>query len=1301
MRQNQSARSTPTAPSAGWRLILMSGLILVEFIAKGIAADSPTVSAAPQATNDFALVQSGNAATIVYDAADAKVVQIAAELFADDVQRVTGVLPAVTNSLPGAPGRIVLIGTIGHDSNLDALITAGKLNVDSISGGWERYQAEVVENPFPGVSRALVIAGSDRRGTAFGVFSLSEAMGVSPWYWWADVPPQTKPEIFVNADRFISKEPSVRYRGIFLNDEDWGLQEWAEKNFESGANDVKDIGPKTYAKVFELLLRLKANFVWPAMHPSTAAFNAYASNKVVADDYAIVMGSSHAEPMLRNNVYEWSRFVDPVTGASYSDSDWNYSINRDGVYRYWEQRVMANGVYENVYTLGKRGIHDSGMVEGSNNTEKAAWLNTIFTDQRQILTNHVNPDATKIPQIFVPYKEVLDIYDTGLVNVPSDVTLVWPDDNHGYIRRLSDPNEQQRPGGGGVYYHISYWGSPADYLWLCSTPPSLIWEELTKAYDYNCGRLWVINVGDIKPAEICLEFAMRLAWNVNRYDENAQADWLTEWAAREFGTAYAPEIAAVLNEYYRLGYARKPEHMSWVDADALSPAGPYPLFSHVHFGDEASKRLADYASLTNRAQAVYDALPSSKRSAFFETVLYPIRGADGMNRKFLNAGRAQMASIQGRNTVASHSSASQQGYNDIQTDTLTYNQVIEAGKWNEMMDAKPRSLAVFNQATLPAVPALTAGLLGVAIEGRAEPALLTSTGVVFKPLPGFINLNAVTDGILTAPMIATNIAGKLATWTPGTGGNYAAGAGGWATYSFTVAVATNYALWFEINCPTVNDDSWFIKMDNGTAAAWNNLSNGGVWGWVQFGTFTLSAGQHTLTVYEREDGAAMANIKLTSTATVLVEDRSQSSFQLPEFNRFTRGSNFVDLFNTGTGTLNWQVTTAAPWLRVSETSGALNSETRLWVSVDWASAPQSEALSSSLTISNNGQSLVIPVQVWDPPMQLPFSVKFVEDNQAVAIEAEHFSTPKPGSDCSWRTLPNLGSGDGVMRVSPVTAASRTNITEITNTSPVLEYNVYLRSTGTVSIVSRFIPTLPINNSRGLRYAVNLDNETPQIVDMNRTSGSGSVWSRSVLRSAIDYSTSHRVTYPGEHTLKVWMVDPGVVLDRIMIATGMLPYSYGGPEETPVRSFGAMTITNGQTLVLQTNQSLNCDSLTNDGTLTLLGSALLNISGAFINNGTLDIMTWQGTLPPGLVNNGIILDRSAIRIEQVSMINSDLHILIHGYPGHGYQLQEAFGGNLSASWINVGGAITGTNMPVVFVTDVLSNRQGFFRVTVSP
>jgi hypothetical protein len=530
---------------------------------------------------------------------------------------------------------------------LDRLIAAGKLNVSSVTGSWERYRIQAVKEPFPGIPRALVIAGSDRRGTAFGIFSVSETIGVSPWVWWADVAPEHRDSLSIDAGPITSTAPSVKYRGIFINDEDWGLQPWAAKTFEP---ELGDIGPKTYAKVCELLLRLKANYLWPAMHPCTKAFNRYPQNKLVADDHAIVMGSSHCEQMLRNNVTEYDEKRGP----------WDYDKNSTNILNYWKQRLEENGKFENVYTLGMRGIHDSAMPGGGTTAQKVARLQGVINDQRDLITDTLGSDPSKVPQIFCPYKEVLTLYQNGL-KVPDDVTLVWPDDNFGYIRQLSNPDERKRSGGAGVYYHISYWGAPEDYLWLDTTPPALIWEEMRKAYDYGARNVWIVNVGDIKPGEIGMDFFLRMAWNVEQWNENAQPIYLADWAERNFGRVHAAAVAAVLDEYYRLNYACRPEHLH--------------LAGFTKNYNEISDRLIRFAKLVRKAEDIYTRMPAEKKDAYYELVLYPVRGSSLANQMHLG-GSGEQAS---------------RAYEQIQSETKFYNERVANGKWRNMMSSNPRS----------------------------------------------------------------------------------------------------------------------------------------------------------------------------------------------------------------------------------------------------------------------------------------------------------------------------------------------------------------------------------------------------------------------------------------------------------------------------------------------------------------------------------------------------------------------------------------------------------------------------------
>ncbi|KKL26578.1 hypothetical protein LCGC14_2393890, partial [marine sediment metagenome] len=526
-----------------------------------------------------------------------------------------------------------------------------------------------------------------------------------PWFWWADVPVRFRKQIIVRDGRYKEGPPSVKYRGIFINDEDWGLHPWSKNTYspEDGY-----IGPKTYKKVFELLLRLKANHIWPAMHGCTKAFNAFEENRVIADEYAIVMGSSHCEQMLRDNPWEWHKW-NPSDGSARGKWDWCH--NSANIAEYWADRVEANAAYENVYTTGMRGIHDSGMpCSGASNAQKVQKMeDEIFPAQRQMIADWVNPDPTTVPQIFCPYKEVLDLYKMNM-QVPDDITLAWPDDNHGYIRRLSNTAERARSGRAGVYYHISYWGAPHDYLWLCSTGPGLIWEEMKKAYDYGADQVWIFNVGDIKPAEIGMEFALRMAWDIDLYDHTNIQEYLEQWAWRQFGPEYKEPIAEIMVDYYRLGQTRKPEHLSSGGA----------AFTSVYYGDEVQQRIDAYQAIEGKADAIYQSLPEIYKDSFYQLVLYPVRGASLMNQKILYANKSIQYAAQGRVSANDYAAMSQNAYNQIITETDFYNNTMANGKWKYMMSYNPRGRTVFNMPATSTVSPVSGSSMGMILEGQTS-----------------------------------------------------------------------------------------------------------------------------------------------------------------------------------------------------------------------------------------------------------------------------------------------------------------------------------------------------------------------------------------------------------------------------------------------------------------------------------------------------------------------------------------------------------------------------------------------------
>jgi hypothetical protein len=631
-------------------LLLLGCLFILPHSSRG---DSLlTLSPGPE---DFLLAGRSSAAPIVLPEGTPPSVARAAADFQADVERVTGLRPRLETGLPEAAPAVVIAGVIGQSALLDRLVSEHKLDASRLSGAWESFVIQVVPQPFPGIERALVIAGSDRRGAVFGLYEVSEQIGVSPWYWWADVAPKHQETLAIAAGTHRFGPPSVKYRGIFINDEDWGLVPWAAHTFDPATGNL---GPKTYARVFELLLRLKANTLWPGMHPTTTPFNAIPENARLADEYGIVMGSSHAEPMLRNNVGEWTA----------PHEEYNYATNAAGVRKYWEERLETNGRYENIYTLGMRGIHDSGMQGPKTKAGQIALLEKIFADQRELISRHVRPEVEQVPQMFCAYKEVLDLYRGGL-RVPDDVTIVWPDDNFGYVRTFASPAERGRSGGFGVYYHASYLGRPLSYLWLCTTPPALIWSEMRRSFDHGADRLWMLNVGDIKPAEIAIDFFLRLGWNVEAWSEQSLASYPREWAARQFGPEHAAEIGEILASYYLLNYERKPEHLQWW----LPNQPPAPsTFS----ADEVKRRLAMFAALKARTEALRPQIPDRLRDAFDELVHYPVVGSALANQRFFEGerGNAEAATTADR---------------QLKSLTARYNEEIAGGKWRGIMALEP------------------------------------------------------------------------------------------------------------------------------------------------------------------------------------------------------------------------------------------------------------------------------------------------------------------------------------------------------------------------------------------------------------------------------------------------------------------------------------------------------------------------------------------------------------------------------------------------------------------------------------
>jgi hypothetical protein len=649
------------------------------------ALGQPRYVATSPIAGGFAIVHGKSVAAVYADPGDFPGVARAANALRGDIARVTGLTPPLEL---GARETIVA-GTIGKNAIIDRLIRERRIDVSGIAGKWESFLIQVVPHPQAGIESALVIAGSDKRGTIYGIYDLSEQIGVSPWYFWADVPVEHRDALFVRPGRYVEGEPAVRYRGIFLNDEAPALSGWVKKTYGNYDHEF-------YASVFELLLRLKANYLWPAMWGS--AFNEDDPlNARLADEYGIVMGTSHHEPMLRAQ-QEWKR---------HGTGPWDYAKNGDVLRAFWQEGVRRNKDYESIVTLGMRGDGDTPMSREAN----TALLEGIVADQRKILAAEVNPDATKVPQDWALYKEVQEYYEKGM-RVPDDVTLLWCDDNWGNIRRLPILEERKRSGGAGIYYHFDYVGGPRNYKWIDTNPIPKVWEQMHLALDYGADRIWIVNVGDLKPMEFPIEFFLSLARDPARWPKEKLGEFTESWAAREFGTAHAAEITDLVGKTLKYNARRKPE--------LLEPS----TYSVIDYG-EADGVVAEYDAVVSRAEAIERELPAAARDAFFELVLHPAKSNAIVTAMYVAAEKNHLYAAQGRASANDMAARTRQLFQADADLSARFNHELAHGKWDHMMDQTHIGYTHWQEPpknTMPRVTDLTvpvAASLGVAIEGSS------------------------------------------------------------------------------------------------------------------------------------------------------------------------------------------------------------------------------------------------------------------------------------------------------------------------------------------------------------------------------------------------------------------------------------------------------------------------------------------------------------------------------------------------------------------------------------------------------
>jgi len=649
---------------------------------------------------NFVIVDHGQATPLYVEGDEYPGVVRAVSDLQADINRVTGCLPAVVHESANRNSNIILIGTLGKSAVIDSLVHDNKIDVSRIAGRWESFDLQTVSHPLPGIKRALVIVGSDKRGTIYGIYDLSEQIGVSPWYWWADVPIHHQSTLTVKPGIYSQGPPAVRYRGIFLNDEAPSLTGWVKEKFGN-------YNPEFYTKVFELLLRLKANYLWPAMWNN--AFNEDDPlNPKLADDYGIVMGTSHHEPMMRAQ-QEWKR---------HGKGPWDYSQNAAVLREFWKDGLQRNKDYENVVTIGMRGDGDLPMSDGAN----VSLLEQVVAEQRRIIADVYHRDPATVPQDWALYKEVLEYYDKGM-RIPDDVTLLSCDDNWGNIRRLPTAEERKRSGGAGIYYHFDYVGDPRSYKWINTNPLPKIWEQMNLALNYGADRIWIVNVGDLKPMEFPMEFFLSLAWNPARWPKEQIGEFTRMWAAREFGPENAQEVADILSEYAKYNGRRKPE---------LLEPGTYSLTNY----QEADRVVEEFASITEHAESLYGKLDDDAKVAFYELVLYPTEASAVLNQLYITAARDQLYSSQGRALTNKLAVEVEALFKKDAELSAYYNHTLAGGKWNHMMDQTHIGYTSWNEPPVNDMPQVArielplGASMGVSVEGSS----LAWPGATEEPL---------------------------------------------------------------------------------------------------------------------------------------------------------------------------------------------------------------------------------------------------------------------------------------------------------------------------------------------------------------------------------------------------------------------------------------------------------------------------------------------------------------------------------------------------------------------------------------
>ncbi len=971
----------------------------------------------------FPLVAGGVAAPIVVDDGDhAGVVRVVGDL-RTDIAKVTGVTPAVSFDTVPAGRAPVIVGTIGKSTLIDAMIASGKLDVRGVRGKWETTIEQVVENPLPGVRRAFVIAGSDQRGTIFGAYETSKQIGVSPWHFFDDVPARQAKALWVLPGRHTQGTPAVKYRGFFINDENPATGTWAPGYFGPGKAPgfPNGFNADYYAKVFETMLRLKANYLWPAVWGRAFAEDD-PLNHATATRYGVVMGTSHEAPMMRG-IEEWNRHAANGTDPYGGNGEWSFRRNREAIIEYWREgaRRMRDEGFEGVITLGMRGNGDVSLPDG----DGVDLMSDIIDTQRQILAEFGLQEA---PQVQTLYKEVQRYWDRGY-RPPDDVTVVFCDDNWGNMRKLPDQSLPARPGGYGMYYHFDYVGDGRNYKWVDTVNLANTWEQLNLTYSYGVDRLWMVNVGDLKNEELPTQFFLDFAWDPKSIPLHGIDDWERGYAAQNFGPAHADAIADVLARYGFLQSRRKPELLNRrITTDPTKD--PTKTEDFVVYDDqgnpftltdyrEMDRVTAEWQQLAARAERLRGKLPAGYDDAYYQLVYYQVKATANLYRlrhaEFTNI----LYAAQGRAATNRLAAETEARFAEDQAMSAYYNTELAGGKW-----------------------------------------------------------------------------------------------AGWQTQP---------------------------KIGYGNAARYNNA------GWQQPQTDNHVALPDEIFPYVKRieiPAAAQMGVAVDGSEQWWAAGASTPAV-LPTFSPYqSQPAQYIEVFNRGAEAFDYRITSAQPWVQVRPARGRVDEQVRATVRVDWSKAPKG-VTDVPLTVTGPGGSVTVTATV-DNSLPRSAAKGFVEANGYVSILADHW-TRRTGT---WKVIPDIAkTGNGVTPWPP-TAPSVTPGGD----SPRLEYTMTTTSSGPVKVQAMLSPRNNVLPGDGLKYAISVDDAPPQIVNITASTGADDggmnrQWERHTSDNVNITVTTHTIDRPGTHTLKVWRVDPTVIVQKLVVDTGGVKYSYLGPPES--------------------------------------------------------------------------------------------------------------------------------------------------------